>query len=153
MGKSIDPGKSAGAAPKQKGSQCNPAPPPIGSMSLQLAIPGQVGLHQSLSPLHQPRSSLPNNQQNEYKSSTNGELSNPNLSHGRGSPHPSSRPSPFPDRQTLHSKRKIPTVHLQIIFHPERTIESDRKTPARNQNPRAPQLKNPELRTQNQLRN
>ena len=28
----------------------------IGSMSLQLAIPWQVGLHQSLPPLHQPDS-------------------------------------------------------------------------------------------------
>src|ERR1700739_123584 len=115
MGKSIDPGKSAGAAPKQKGSQCNPAPPPIGSMSLQLAIPGQVGLHQSLSPLHQPRSSLPNNQQNEYKSSTNGELSNPNLSHGRGSPQPLSSPAsetfsyPFPDQ------RLPPVQNLHVI--------------------------------------
>src|ERR1700739_2538231 len=123
MGKSIDPGKSAGAAPKQKGSQCNPAPPPIGSMSLQLAIPGQVGLHQSLSPLHQPRSSLPNNQQNEYKSSTNGELSNPNLSHGRGSPQSLSTPRLLSKPpKLLIRNRKISAPVLQIISPWWRTI-------------------------------
>ncbi len=36
------------------GSQVSPAPQPISSMSLQLAIPWQVALPQSLPPLHQP---------------------------------------------------------------------------------------------------
>lgn len=40
MERSIDPGKDAEAVHEKKtGSQFNPAPPLIGSMSLQLAIP------------------------------------------------------------------------------------------------------------------
>jgi hypothetical protein len=43
-----------------------------------MAIPLQVGLHQSMSPLQQPLVSVLQNQQNEHDFSINGEPSNTN---------------------------------------------------------------------------
>src|SRR5579863_8323760 len=87
MGKSIDPGNAPAADPaKSKGSRFNPAPPLIRSMSLQLAIPRQVGLHQSPPPLHQPGLSLKQLSPNDNRNPANGNLSNIGLSHSRGAP-------------------------------------------------------------------
>src|SRR5664279_188314 len=88
MGKSIDlPGLKGDLAKQYAGSRRNPAPRLIGSMSLQLAIPWRVGLHQSPPPLHQPRITLKSNPKSDNQNPANGELSKPKLSHTRGSPH------------------------------------------------------------------
>src|SRR5580692_1581380 len=87
MGKSIDPVSGPAADPaKSKGSRFNPAPPLIRSMSLQLAIPRQVGLHQSPPPLHQPGLSLKQLSPNDNRNPANSKLSNIGLSHSRGAP-------------------------------------------------------------------
>src|SRR5580692_6493079 len=89
MGKSIDPGRGPAADPaKSKGSRFNPVPPLIRSMSLQLAIPRQVGLHQSPPPLHQPGLSLKQLSPNDNRNPANSKLSNIGLSHSRGAPQP-----------------------------------------------------------------
>ena len=48
MGKSIDHGNGAAGLEKEAGSRFRSTPQLIRSMSLQLAIPWRVGLHQSL---------------------------------------------------------------------------------------------------------
>ena len=96
-------------------------------MSLQLAIPRQVGLHQSLPPLHQPRTSLAHQRQNKNKNPANGNLSKPELSHSRGSPHrfvnpPNSSPTPKPNKTNRKSRNKT-RLTLPIILPQKRTIE------------------------------
>ncbi len=51
-----------------------------------VAISREQLARMAISPLHQPRSSLTHNQQNEHSSSTDGELPKYNLSHLRGAP-------------------------------------------------------------------
>src|SRR5437868_393521 len=68
-------------------------------MSLRLAIPRPVGLHQSPPPLCQPRISLTEIRYFEKEKSWNGRCANNGLSQLRGSPHddvPKCEPSAFP---------------------------------------------------------
>src|SRR5579871_6146800 len=71
----------------RKGSRPQPTPPTIVSMSLRLAIPRRVGLHQSPPPLHQPRTILGEKRLFEKVKSVNGKCSCAKLFHWRGSPH------------------------------------------------------------------
>lgn len=57
-------------------------------MSLRLAIPRRVGLHQSPPLLHQPRTILAEKMQFEYEKSADGKCAKFNLSQPRGSPQP-----------------------------------------------------------------
>ena len=106
MGRSIDA--------IEAGSRLRLAPQPIGSMSLQSAIPWRVGLHQRPPPLHQPSPTLAENSQNENQNPANRKLSNLQLSHPRGSPHALSRKiaqptPPEPDTPAVlsHPPRRI----------------------------------------------
>ena len=56
-------------------------------MSLQLAIPRRVALHQSPPPLHQPSTILKEKRKFEKVKSLNGKCGNSKLSQRRGSPH------------------------------------------------------------------
>jgi hypothetical protein len=67
MGKSIDHGNDEAGLEKEAGSRFRPTTQLIRSMSLQLAIPRWVGLHQSPPPLHQQRTILAEKMQFEYE--------------------------------------------------------------------------------------
>jgi hypothetical protein len=86
---------------KQLGSRLPPAPQPIRSMSLQLAIPWRVGLHQSPPPLHQPGLSLKELSPNDNRNPANGILSTYKLSHPRGSPQRCVKKLDFPKLRRL----------------------------------------------------
>src|SRR5713226_9671533 len=74
--------------PMLTGSRPKPTSRTIVSMSLRLAIPRQVGLHQSLPPLHQPRTILGKKNLFENENLLTAECSKRKLSQWRGSPHP-----------------------------------------------------------------
>src|ERR1700752_2192553 len=69
------------------GSRPKPAPRTIVSMSLRLAIPRRVGLHQSPLLLHQPRTILEEMRVFEKEKPFNSRCDTFKLSHRRGSPH------------------------------------------------------------------
>ena len=70
----------------KEGSRPEPASRTIVSMSLRLAIPRRVGLHQSPLPLRQPIASLRERSHFEKNNSSNGRCSYRKMSHGRGPP-------------------------------------------------------------------
>src|SRR5215469_5254326 len=81
MRRSFDPmGALTGSRPK-------PTPWTIVSMSLRLAIPWRVGLHQSPPPLHQPMTILERKKLFEQENPLSGKCANRRLSQPRGSPH------------------------------------------------------------------
>src|SRR6266481_6405590 len=68
------------------GSQANPAPRPIVSMSLRPAIPRRVALQQSPPPLHRLLTMIRESSRIDQKDSANGNCVFSSVSHPRGSP-------------------------------------------------------------------
>src|ERR1700687_6458067 len=68
------------------GSQANPAPRPIVSMSLRPAIPRRVALQQSPPPLHRLLTMLRETGKLDKENSANGNCVFSSVSHPRGSP-------------------------------------------------------------------
>src|ERR1700682_3215762 len=69
------------------GSQPNPAPRPIVSMSLRPAIPRRVALQQSPPPLHRLLTMIRETGKLDKENSANGNCVFSSVSHPRGSPH------------------------------------------------------------------
>jgi hypothetical protein len=103
----------------ERGTGRNRFPKTIVSMSLRLAIPRRVGLHQSPLPLRQPTTSLKECGSVEKENQLNSKCANSELSQRRGSPHRAvpelcQNPIPLTTLGLLLSEKQIPQVVVNI---------------------------------------